>query len=236
MNLCKSNWQSLLENGFELHSSGTTGNAKAIFQTPRKLIAANKIAIEAQHLTGQSRVLTVCSMDHAGGMLAQTLPALSIGAHVEIKTFNAYRFWNDIVGYTHTHLTPAHCEILINTKTFNTVELSGLSITCGSSEVSFDIIEAFVRRGAIFICNWGMTEIGPITINTTFDSIDKVEQYRSSSIPYASLMGDVFYCDYKIIEDRLFVRSKCCVYDDWFDTNDLVKINNDGAMYYMGRN
>ena len=96
MKLSEHNWKNFISRGFNLHSTGTTGNAKAIFQTPDKLIAANKIAIEAQLITKQSRVLTVCSMDHAGGLLAQTLPALSIGAHVEIKPFNAYRFWNEI--------------------------------------------------------------------------------------------------------------------------------------------
>jgi acyl-CoA synthetase (AMP-forming)/AMP-acid ligase II len=228
-------WQTLLDNGFELKSSGTTGDAKPIFQTPEKLIAANNIAIKSQDITADSRILTVCSMDHAGGLLAQTLPAYSIGAHVEIKPFNAYRFWNDIIGFTHTHLTPEHCNLLINTKTFNDVRLDGLFITCGSSEVPFDTIEAFVERGAIFMCNWGMTEIGPITINTVFDSVEKIHHYRETAISCGTLMGDVFYCEYKIDDKKLSVRGDCCVYDDWFDTNDLVQINRDGAMYYMGR-
>ena len=42
------NWKSLLDKGFELQSSGTSGTPKTLFQTPEKLSAANKIALEAQ--------------------------------------------------------------------------------------------------------------------------------------------------------------------------------------------
>ena len=174
-------------------------------------------------------------MDHAGGALAQTLPALSVGAHVEIKTFNAYRFWHDIQGFTHTHLTPAHCQLLIKTRSFTDINLHGLFITCGSDRVSFDIIESFVDHGATFMCNWGMTEVGPIAINTTFNSIEQLRQYRQQAISTASLMGDQYYCDYKIVNDELYVKSSICVYDGWFNTQDKVLLNHYDALYYSDR-
>ena len=229
------NWKTLLSTGFELKSSGTTGEAKTIFQPPEKLAAANKIAIDAQKITQKSRVLTVCNMAHAGGALAQTLPALSIGAHVEIKSFNAYGFWKDIRGFTHTHLTPAHCELLIQTRSFKTINLTGLFITCGSDNVPFNVIRAFVRHGAIFMCNWGMTEIGPIVINTIFDSEEKVLTYMQHVVPSATLMGDCYYCDYAIRDQVLWVKGNICVYPDWFNTGDIVAINNADALYHIGR-
>ncbi|MCW9025013.1 MAG: AMP-binding protein [Gammaproteobacteria bacterium] len=235
MLLNKENWKILLREGFELKSSGTTGDSKTIFQPPSKLLAANKIALDAQQITKQSRILTVCSMSHAGGLLAQTLPALSINAHVEIKPFNAYRFWDDIQGFTHTHLTPTHCQMLINTKTFTDINLKGLFITCGSDQVSFHIIKNFVQHGATFMCNWGMTEIGPVTINTVFDSIEKVSAYQQTAIRSASLMGDQYYCDYKIQNSVLYVKGPTCVYEGWFNTGDRVELNNENTLYYLGR-
>jgi acyl-CoA synthetase (AMP-forming)/AMP-acid ligase II len=229
------NWKNLLSHGFSLKSSGTTGAAKNIFQPPEKLAFANQVALDTQYITVKSKILTVCSMSHAGGVLAQTLPALGIGAYVTVKPFNAFHFWQEIRGYTHTHLTPAHCHLLMNTKTFNNVNLKGLFITCGSDNVPFDIIQAFVSRGATFMCNWGMTEIGPITINTIFDSIDKVNLYRNNSVNTGTLMGDQFYCDYKLINGELWVRGPLCVYDDWFNTHDQVETNMQGALYHMGR-
>ena len=233
--LTTAKWQSYLEEGFVLTSSGTSGTPKSIFQTPEKLVAANRIAIEAQRITPDSRVLTVCRMTHAGGALAQTLPALSIGAHVDILPFNAFSFLRNVAGYTHTHLTPAHCELLMQTRSFLKAELTGLFVTCGSDRVSFEVIEAFVKRGAVFMCNWGMTEIGPITINTIFDSLNKVAEYRAHAIAGASLLGDRYYCETRVEDGVLFVRGECCVYDGWFCTGDRVVVNEYNVMYYLGR-
>jgi acyl-CoA synthetase (AMP-forming)/AMP-acid ligase II len=233
--LTEDNWQAALATGFELQSSGTTGEPKRIFQTPAKLLAANKFAVAAQNITPQSRILTVCRMTHAGGLLAQTLPAWSVHAHVEIKPFNAFTFWRDIKGYTHTHLTPMHCKLLMQTKNFSALELGGVFVACGSDNVTFEIIEAFVERGAVFMCNWGMTEIGPVTINTVFDTLDKVKQYREQAVADGTLLGDRYYCEYKIIDDELWVRGDACVCEDWFNTHDLVALNEQGAMYHLGR-
>jgi acyl-CoA synthetase (AMP-forming)/AMP-acid ligase II len=233
--LTTENWRQYLEEGFTLTSSGTSGSPKSIFQTPEKLAAANRIAIEAQRITPDSRVLTVCRMTHAGGALAQTLPALSIGAHVDIVPFNAFSFLRNVAGYTHTHLTPAHCELVMQTRAFPKADLAGLFVACGSDRVSFEMIEAFVARGAVFMCNWGMTEIGPITINTVFDSLNKVVEYHAQAIAGASLLGDRFYCETKVEDGVLYVRGDCCVYKDWFCTGDQVVVNEHGAMYYLGR-
>lgn len=229
------NWKAILSHGFELQSSGSTGEAKILFQSPEKLTAANAVALDAQSINQHSRILTVCSMNHAGGVLAQTLPALSIGAEVKIQPFNAYRFWQDIQGFSHTHLTPTHCKMLMNTHSFAAVDLTGLFIACGSNNVSFNVIEAFVNRGATFMCNWGMTEIGPITINTVFDSCEKVELYRQQALESGSLMGDRYYCDYKIEHGCLYVKGETCIYPDWFNTLDRVAMNNNNAMYYLKR-
>ena len=228
-------WPAALANGFEINSSGTTGEPKRIFQSPAKLLAANRVAATAQNITEQSRILTVCRMTHAGGLLAQTLPGLSVHAHVEIKPFNAFTFARDIDGYTHTHLTPMHCNLLMQTKSFPTLGLDGVFVTCGSDNVSFETIEAFVQRGAIFMCNWGMTEIGPVTINTVFDTLEKVEQYREQALADGTLLGDRYFCEYRIIDDELWVRGDVCVYEDWFNTHDLVALNEQGAMFHLGR-
>jgi acyl-CoA synthetase (AMP-forming)/AMP-acid ligase II len=233
--LDEDNWRTALANGFELQSSGTTGEPKRIFQPPAKLLAANRVAVAAQNITAESRVLTVCRMTHAGGVLAQTLPAWSVHAHVEIKPFNAFTFCRDINGFTHTHLTPMHCNLLMQTKNFRSLNLDGVFVTCGSDNVTFEIIEAFVERGAVFMCNWGMTEIGPVTINTVFNTLEKVKQYREQAPADGTLLGDRYFCENRIIDDELWVRGDVCVYKDWFNTHDLVTCNEQGAMYHLGR-
>lgn len=227
--------KNILLNGIELQSSGTTGTPKKIFQPPKKLQAGNRSAIDSQQLTKNSRVYTVCKMSHAGGLLAQTLPAYSIGADVVIEDFNAYRWVKEIHKYTHTHLTPNHCRAIMGTKDFWKCDLTGVWITCGSDPVKWDIIESFVKQGCTFMTNWGMTEVGPCAINTVFSNLETVESYKENQIDGLTLLGDRFYVDWKIENNELCVRGDICVHDDWFATGDLVKTNTAGDLYYYGR-
>lgn len=221
--------------GGTLYSSGTTGAPKSIFQSPEKLKAANAVAIDSQEITSKSRVYTVCKIQHAGGLLAQTLPALSVNADVVIEDFNAYRFVKEIHKYTHTHITPNHAKAIMGTKAFETIDLHGIWITCGSDPVTWDIIEAFTKRGATFMVNWGMTEIGPCAINKVFKSHDAATQEKFWAHYDSTIMGDRIYCDYKIENGELWVKGDICVYDDWYNTKDRV-VNHYNKLYYQGRN
>ena len=65
-----------------ISTSGTTGKKKSIVQPNGKIKIANKIAREVQMINQNSKVYTVCSLGHAAGLLAQTLPALEVKATV----------------------------------------------------------------------------------------------------------------------------------------------------------
>ena len=152
-------YATILQHGVEISSSGTTGEPKTILRTPDNLQACNDVAIDAQQLTRSSKVLTVTRITHAGGLLAQTLPAYSIGAEFKVQQFNAFSFLKDFKDYTHTFLAPAQMTALMNTKGFNDCDLTGKRILGGSDPVSWEMIEAFVSKGAIVQPNWGMSEI-----------------------------------------------------------------------------
>lgn len=224
-----------LSEGGMLRSSGSTGTPKELFQTPEKIRAANAVAIDSQELTKDSRVYTVCKTTHAGGLLAQTLPAYSIGADVVIEDFNAYRFVKEVHKYTHTHVTPNHARAIMMTKGFTDLDLTGIWVTCGSDPVTWDIIESFVSRGATFMSNWGMTEIGPCAINTVFRTMDQVKIYKNTSLAGASLLGDRFYCQHYLSGNELLVKGDICIYDDWYNTRDRVSMSKTGELYYHGR-
>ena len=220
----------MLKDGAYIKSSGTSGPQKTIWRSPENLKACNKIAIDSQQITSKSKIYTVCKMEHAGGLLAQTLPAISINANVTIESFNAYKFIREINKYTHTHLAPGHAKAIIKTKGFKNLNLKGIWVTCGSSPVEWHIIESFVKQGATFMANWGMSEIGPLTINKVFHELDQIQEVKRKE----TILGDTYYCDWKIENNELFVKGDTCIYDDWYNTNDLVYLNND-KMYYYGR-
>ncbi len=223
-------YKNMLKDGAYIKSSGTTGPQKTIWRSPKNLKACNKIAIDSQQITSKSKIYTVCKMEHAGGLLAQTLPAISINANVTIESFNAYRFIKEINKYTHTHLAPGHAKAIIKTKGFKNLNLKGIWVTCGSVCVEWHIIESFVKQGATFMANWGMSEIGPLTINKVFHELDQIQEVKRKE----TILGDTYYCDWKIENNELFVKGDTCIYDDWYNTNDLVYLNND-KMYYYGR-
>jgi acyl-CoA synthetase (AMP-forming)/AMP-acid ligase II len=224
----------ILQNGITIASSGTSGQSKEYFQSPEKLRQANLVAITAQRITPDSKIYTCCSIKHAGGLLAQTLPGRSIGAQVDVVQFNAYRFVQEITNYTHTHLTPLHARAIMLTKGFDNLNLSGIWVTCGADPVSWDAIDAFVARGATFMVNWGMTEVGPIAINTVFDNLEKVNKYKQLAPPDSALIGDVAWCQYQIVNQELLVKGPICVFDDWYSTKDRV-VESSGILYYLGR-
>lgn len=217
----------IINTGTALPTSGTTGAPKRIFQPPHKLAAANSVARQVQSITSNSRILTVCTLKHAGGLLAQTLPAVEVGADVDVQKFNPYSWVRQITDYTHSHLTPDMARAVMKTRGFNTVNLSGITVMCGSDRVHSSIIQSFIDRGATFITNWGMTEVGPVAINQTFNPGDTINTTET-------IMGNQVHCDVKIEDNQLFVRGDICVYDDWFATGDIVTYNN-GVYYYLGR-
>lgn len=229
------NFEEILKNGTTISSSGTTGTPKPIFRTPENLKACIDVAVSAQQLTQHSRVLTVTRMTHAGGLLAQTLPAYSIGADFKIQQFNAFTFLKDFAEYTHTFLAPTQMTALMNTKGFSDADLTGKRILGGSDPITWEMIESFVSKGAIVQPNWGMSEIGPITINIEFDSIDKVHYVKNRCPDNYTIMGDTYYCDWKIVDHELFVKGPTCIYNEWFATGDLVALDMGKRIYYLGR-
>jgi len=225
MNLTK-----IISDGCTISTSGTTGTPKEIEQTPTKLKAADAVAIKCQKLTPESKVYTICKTDHAGGLLAQTLPAVRIGAEVTIEPFNAFRFCREIGKYTHTHITPGHAQLIMRTKGFKDLDLTGIWVTCGSDPIDWNIIESFVEHGATFMANWGMTEIGPCAINHVFRTVEDVHELKDEN----TILGTNVYCGTKVVDNELYVRGDICVYDGWFATGDLVEEREYG-FYYLGR-
>lgn len=218
-------FKQILENGCTISSSGTTGIPKTIFRTPDNLTACIRVAIEGQDISSKSSILTVTRMTHAGGLLLQSLPGYALGCDISIEKFNAYTFLKRFKRHTHTFLAPAMCEAVIKTKGFKTANLSGKYVAMGSDPIPAKHIQAFIDRGAIVFANWGMSEIGPWAINKT---------YKPGDIAEDNILGDTFWCDYKIVKEELYVKGDICVYDEWFATGDLVK-KKGSNVYFLSR-
>lgn len=220
------NLYDVLNKGVTITSSGTTGDPKTIFRTPENLLACNEVALKAQDIDKSSKILTVTRMTHAGGLLLQTLPAYSIGAEYTITTFNPYSFLSQFKEHTHTFLPPRMIDALLQTKNFDEADFTEKFVAMGSDPIPSHHVNAFTERGATVLCNWGMSEIGPCTINKRFEPYEVCHS--------ENILGDTFWTDYKIESGILWVKGPMCVYEDWFCTRDKVKTVGD-TLFYEGR-
>ena len=81
----------------------------------------------------------------------------------------------------------------MGSKNFAEINLSNIWVTCGSDRIDWEVITAFVNKGATFMANWGMSEIGPCAINTVFSNIDYVKNYISLAPSNLTIIGENFY-------------------------------------------
>ena len=227
-------FKKILNEGITIYSSGTTGESKPFFQSPSKIKAANEVSRKVHEITKDSRIYTVMKLSHAGGLFAQTIPAFEINAKVDIEKFGVKTFIRNIKNYTHSSFVPLHAKMLMACKEFHNIDLSGVTISCGSEPVTWDIIEAFVSKGCRFILVWGMSEIGPFAITHTFTSMNEVMKIKSLCPENSTLLGSEKHCDYKIENEELIVKGDICIFDDWYYTKDKV-IEKDGFLWYIGR-
>lgn len=215
-----------------LFSSGSSSGIRKEIPMPERMIMANASnAINCQEINSSDRILTVCSLNHTGGLSAQTIAGLLVGAHNIIEPFNAFNFFrllrdNDV---TLTHLIPAHIDALI--KVNPDIELPSLRlVVAGSDCVYKHHVDFWTSKNKSFIANYGMTEAGPIIINHKFEpNVD--ELIFDTGVP----LGTQTWADTKIVDGELYLKGDAVITgDQWLATGDCVEMHN-GWFIYRGR-
>ena len=226
----------VIDKGITIKTSGSSGVPKEVYQPPAKIKADALNAIEVQEITKSSSVYTCLSLERAGGLFAQSIPALLVGAKLTIEPFSPYQYVRVADKYTHTHLTPKQAKAVMLTKGFKNLDLKGKVFLIGSEPVTWDIIDAFIERGATVITIWGMTEVGVNAILHKFKSVFDVTAAKTKAPANSTILGNISYCNWKIGEnDCLWVRGNISAYDDWFNTKDQVLVDEWGWLWYTGR-
>ena len=219
------------DNGFGimLFSSGSSsGNRKCIFMSDRMIMANVENATECQSLTFTDTILTVCSLNHTGGLSAQTIAGLLAGSHIIVEQFNAFNFLRLITQHnvTVTHLIPVMIDALI--KVNSNIEISSLRLVmAGSDCVKQEHVEYWLSKSVPFIVNYGMTEAGPIIINHKFSPGDDLTIF-SQGVP----LGTTTWSQVDIIEGVLMLRGSSLIINNvWFNTGDCVEKYNEWFIY-----
>ena len=215
--------------GIMLFSSGSSsGNRKCIFMSDRMIMANAENATKCQSLTFADIILTVCSLNHTGGLSAQTIAGLLAGSHIIVEQFNAFNFLRLITQHnvTVTHLIPVMIDALI--KVNSNVETSSLRLVmAGSDCVNKKHVEYWLSKNVLFIVNYGMTEAGPIIINHKFSPGDDLTVF-SKGVP----LGTTTWCQVDIVDGVLMLKgSSLMINNVWFNTGDCVEKYNEWFVY-----
>ena len=235
-----------------VYTSGTTGAPKAAVHTQGNLLANMAMAAQVQGLTASDTVLTVLPLFHVGGLCIQTLPALSVGAHVLLHSrFDASATLQAIASErpTLTLQVPATLKALTEHAAWSDTDLSCLrAVWAGSSVLPPAPLAAFHARG-VPVCNvYGSTETGPFSIALPPDRAVShagscgwpapgvAVELRSAlgEVVAPGAVGEICLRAPNVVQ-RYWPDRAACDADGFFHSGDLAQQAADGSYTVVGR-
>jgi fatty-acyl-CoA synthase len=235
-----------------VYTSGTTGAPKAAVHTQGNLLANMAMAAQVQGLTASDTVLTVLPLFHVGGLCIQTLPALSVGAHVLLHSrFDASATLAAIATErpTLTLQVPATLKALTEHPDWMTTDLACLrAVWAGSSVLPPAPLAAFHARG-VPVCNvYGSTETGPFSIAL---SPERAVSHAGScgwpapgvevslrgplgEVVSPGAVGEICLRAPNVVR-RYWPDLPACDADGFFHSGDLAQQADDGSYTVVGR-
>jgi fatty-acyl-CoA synthase len=235
-----------------VYTSGTTGAPKAAVHTQGNLLANMAMAAQVQGLTASDTVLTVLPLFHVGGLCIQTLPALSVGAHVLLHTrFDANATLRAMATErpTLTLQVPATLKALTEHALWMATDLTSLrAVWAGSSVLPPAPLAAFHARG-VPVCNvYGSTETGPFSIalppacavshagSCGWPAPGVVVELRSAlgEVVAPGEVGEICLRAPNVVR-RYWPARTACDANGFFHSGDLARQATDGSYTVVGR-
>jgi fatty-acyl-CoA synthase len=250
------NWVDMNQVSMILYTSGTTGNPKGAMIS-NKMLFWNSINTGLRlNLTQQDTIITFAPFFHTGGWNVLTTPILHRGGKVLLtKKFEAEKTLKLCEQYGISILfgVPTMMQMLADQECFDTIDLKSIRYAIvGGEPMAIPLIEKWNQKGVPIRQGYGLTEFGPnvFSLNEE-DALTKI-----GSVGFAN-----FYIETKVINEdgeevkigevgELLLKgpvitpgywnnqketSKCILDGVWFCTGDLVKQDNEGYFYIVGR-
>jgi acyl-coenzyme A synthetase/AMP-(fatty) acid ligase len=222
--------------GIILFSSGTTGTPKMMFHEFCKLF---KILEQPTKRQRDIKILLFLMFDHIGG-INTLLNCIKDGSTIIIPTLRTPDYIINLIDKYNINVlptTPTFLNLLLINITNNFEKINSLKLISYGTERMPESVLINLKRHlphVKLLQTFGTSETG----------ILKTVSKNSNSL-YFKIDDDRY--DYKIVDDVLFIKSTMNINgylnqdsdkfdkDGWYNTGDIVKVDDDGFLMVIGR-
>ncbi len=238
-----------------IYTSGTTGRPKGATLCYQGLFWNALTTSLRLNLTQKDKAVTFLPLFHTGGWNVLTTPFLSRGAQIILtQKFDAAQILNLSEKYQATLLfgVPTTMSMLAEHSTFQSVNLSTVRYAIvGGEPLSHELIQKWQDKKVSVRQGYGLTEFGPNVFS--LNEKDSLRKMGSIGTPNP-------YIDVQVMTDKnrtampdevgeLYLRGPACMLGywnhpeetkntmdgDWLMTGDLVRFDDEGFFYVVGR-
>jgi long-chain acyl-CoA synthetase len=234
-------------------TSGSTGPAKGVTHTRESLRWMIASAATAFGLSADDVFLPGSSMSHIGSFL-WSLTTLSIGGRVVVaRSTDAHELLPLLREYQPTVLAmiPAALSALVCDHDLQPGDLSCLRICrAGADKVSTELLHEFAATaGFPIVEGYGMTEVGLATLNPPSGVVKQGSIGRPIGGFSIAIRGEDGEPVAAESVGRIWIRTRsrmagyweapeatdAVVLDEWLDSGDLARADEDGYLWFFGR-